>query len=592
MKFQRKALAIAVMVATSALSACSSDDIEEIINLAPTEIKLEASFVLHDGEVGIVVDENEVGADIATLKTIDLDIEESFSYVTDNENFVIKGDKLKLADGYVLDYEKEQKVTFNITVTDKDSNEYTQEVTINVRDLFEHVPNYYDFASNLGNEDDKYKKSSVSYGGQVARHALIAELKHYIGKGGLQADLDNGDLPSKEAVIAKLNTYFDGKSEDWIDGVFPITFIDAKQKTFSDISSGHKTLKGKVAGNDNWGQSKDWNDGDFAGWGTKGTITPTGLIESFFEQLADNAMENLGGERYAPGTDTKIAVYVNYDGTDLNQLIQKFLLMSVTYAQGTDDYLNENKGLKADNITGDKDGDKNYTSLEHQFDEGFGYFGAARDYLAYNDNEIAGKVSSDEDGRSDWNGQHDTNADGKIDLMSEKNFGNSINAAKRDRGSKDNAAATDYTKQAMDAFLSGRKLINDNAGTALTEAQMTELLGYRDSAVDAWERAIAATVVHYINDLHADLAKVGTTEFDFATTAKHFSELKGFALGLQFNPYSPITDAQFKAMHVYFKDAPVLVGAADVTAYRADLIKARDILQTALSFDAENVANW
>ena len=43
-------------------------------------------------------------------------------------------------------------------------------------------------------------------------------------------------------------------------------------------------------------------------------------------------------------------------------------------------------------------------------------------------------------------------------------------------------------------------------------------------------------------------------------------------------------------MHTLLKDAPVLTG--DVTAYRADLIKARDILQAALSFDADNVAGW
>jgi hypothetical protein len=97
---------------------------------------------------------------------------------------------------------------------------------------------------------------------------------------------------------------------------------------------------------------------------------------------------------------------------------------------------------------------------------------------------------------------------------------------------------------------------------------------------------------HDINDLHGDLAKIGTDDFSFTDTAKHFSELKGFALGLQFNPYSPMTDAQFEAMHVLLKDAPVLVGAADITEYQVGLLEARDILQTALSLDADNVANW
>ncbi|KGJ89120.1 DUF4856 domain-containing protein [Colwellia psychrerythraea] len=571
MKFQRKALAIAVMVATSTLSACSSDDIKELLNLAPTDIKLS----------NVSVDENAKGTKIADLSVVDLDLKDSFTYTTNNENFVISGATLSLAPEYALDYEKETSVTFDITVTDSDNNSLTQAFTIEVNDMLD----YYGFMSKVGDET----KSSVSYGGQSARHALIAELKHYIGKGGLQADLDDSTLTTKADVIAKLNSLYNADELSWDN--LAITFTTAKQKLFNELSGSYKSLKEKVAGQDTGGQHKDWST-EFAGWGAKGSTTPVDLIDTYFQQIADIAIDNLGSERFDPITSTKIPVYVTDNGTDLNQLIQKFLLMSVTYSQATDDYLDEEKGLATDNVSGDKEGTKDYTKLEHQFDEGFGYFGAARDYLAYNDNEIAGKVSSDEDGRSDWNGQHDTDGDGVIDLTSEKNFGNSINAAKRDRGSKDNAAATDYTKQAMDAFLMGRKLINDNAGMALTEAQMNELLGYRDTAVKAWENAVAGTVVHYINDLHGDLDKVGTADFSFSDTAKHFSELKGFALGLQFNPYSPMTDAQFEAMHVLLKDAPVLVGAVAIEAYQADLIKARDILEAALSFDTENVANW
>ena len=578
MKFQRKALAIAVMVATSTLSACSSDDVKEIINDKITKIELSSNSV----------DENSKGAEVGSISTDILDSIKSFTYSTDNENFVISGNTLSLAAEYSFDYEKEQTVDVNITATDSSGTAVTKVLTIEVNDLLD----YYGFMSKVGDTT----QSSVSYGGQVTRHALIAELKHYIGKGGLQADIDGNNFADKDSVIAKLNSFYNrggdieaDRDSSW-DG-FAITFAgeNAKQTLFSELGS-YKSLKDKVAGNDASGQHKEWNNGAFAGWGIKGSITPHGLIAHYFDQLADNAVAVIGGAvRVDPITGGAIPVYVSENGTDLNQLVQKFLLMSVTYSQATDDYLDENKGLATDNIDKDK-GTKDYTKLEHQFDEGFGYFGATRDYLAYNDNEIAGKVKVAEDGRSDWNGQHDTDGDGKIDLMSEKNFGNSVNAAKRDRGTAANAKPTDYTKQAMEAFLNGRKLINDKAGFALTEAEMTELLGYRDAAVKAWENAVAGTVIHYINDLDADLAKLDSADFSFTDTAKHFSELKGFALGLQFNPYSPITDAQFEQMHTLLKDAPVLTG--DVTAYRADLIKARDILQAALSFDADNVAGW
>ncbi len=590
MIFKRKALAIAVMVATSTLTACGSssgDSTPEVVNTAPTDITLSNNSF----------NENAKGIVIGTLTATDVDASDTFTFgtsVSSNSITVINGNELSVGAAFMFDYEQNKSVTLDIIVTDSAGASFTKEFTLNVNDMLD----YYDFASKVGDTAN----SSVSYSGQIARHALIAELKYYIGAkvdsgAGLQFDLESGDLTSKEAIVAKLHTYFDGQSTDWEDGAFPITFIDAKQATFSDISSSLKTLKGKVAGNDASGQHKLWNDDAFAGWGATGSITPTALIESFFDQLADNAMENPGGKRYVPGAEqveaNELPVYVSYNGTDLNQLIQKFLLMSITYSQATDDYLDENKGLATDNIAGDKDGTKDYTKLEHQFDEGFGYFGAARDYLAYNDNEIAGKVKTEEDGRADWNGMHDTNGDGEIDLLSEKMFGNSVNAAKRDRGSKDNAAATNYTEDAMGAFLAGRNLINANSGADLTAAQMTELLGYRDTAVNAWEFAVAATVIHYINELmNDDLSVQGTDDFSFTDTAKHFSELKGFALGLQFNPYSPITDAQFEEIHTLIGNAPIITDAADVTGYRADLKTARDILASALSFDVENVANW
>lgn len=579
MKFQKKTLAIAVIVAISTLSACSSDELKDILDRVPTDIKLSDTSV----------DENVKGAVIATLDTIDLDIKESFSYTTDNANFVISGKTLSLAPDFALDYEKETSVTFNITVTDKDNNEYTEAVTIEVNDVHED----YAFMSKVGDTT----KSSVSYGGQSARHALIAELKHYIGNGGLQADLDSGDttafdFTTKQGIIDKLNSFYHADENSWDN--LAITFMDAKQKSFNELSSGYKSLKEKVAGQDFSGQHKDWGT-EFAGWGVKGSITPVGLIDLYFSQLADIAIANLGSKRYAPGTQAitanEIPVYVTDSGIDLNQLIQKFLLMSVAYSQATDDYLDEHKGLEADNIAQDK-GTKDYTSLEHQFDEAFGYFGAARDYLAYNDNEIAGKVTVDgEGGRLAWNGQHDSDGDGKIDLMSEINLGNSVNAAKRDRGTATNTIPTDYSKQAMEAFMDGRKLINDKAGMALSGDEMKELVVYRNLIVVAWEKAVAATVVHYINDLHSDLAKVGKDDFDFTTTAKHFSELKGFGLGLQFNPYSTISNEQFEEIHVLLKDAPVLAPVS-IGAYQANLIKARDILQAALNLNAENVASW
>ncbi|GAA3962888.1 hypothetical protein [Allohahella marinimesophila] len=142
---------------------------------------------------------------------------------------------------------------------------------------------------------------------------------------------------------------------------------------------------------------------------------------------------------------------------------------------------------------------------EHQYDEGFGYFGAARDYRAYSDEEIGGKP-----GREDWVGYHDTNGDNAIDLNADM----------------DEADANDGSYS---------------------------YLG------------------HY----------------------KHWADMKCFALGLQFNPRSPLNDGdRFKTVNDLLGERPALPGAADFAAYRDALLAARAVMQDAYGFDQADVENW
>ena len=79
-------------------------------------------------------------------------------------------------------------------------------------------------------------------------------------------------------------------------------------------------------------------------------------------------------------------------------------------------------------------------------------------------------------------------------------------------------------------------------------------------------------------------------------------ELKGFALSLQFSPYSPFHDTavtevnldDLKALVSAIGDAPVLAtdGQAAIDAYVQGLNAARDTLQVAYDFDAENALKW
>lgn len=552
------------------LSACgSSSNDDSSNNTAPHTITLSSNLVA----------ENAFGATIGQFSATDHESDTlSFSLATDtDQRFEISGTTLKLKSDIALDFEQETSISLAVIVSDGELDNQ-ESVTISI----ENELDYYAFASKFVADTD-----SVSYSGQVARHVLIAQLNHYIDT-QLVKDLNNQVLTTKEAVLAKLRAYYyaDGSAPAGVNVAdvlsADIQFIDmALQNNINAISTG-KDLQGKIAGNDATGQHKDWTSGDtFIGFGATfmGGFdnTPEGLLLALFDKLSDNAIEY-----YTNGTLP--APYITAEGLDLKQLVQKFLLMSVAYSQATDDYLDDDtdgKGLKTEH---QQDGDSAYSKLEHQWDEGFGYFGAARNYLDYSDDEIAGNS-----GRDGWNnGYYDIDQDGKINLNSEYNFGNSTNAAKRDLGSN---GTTNYTQTAMEGFLKGRQLLNETAGTELTSAQLTELQGYRDSAVEAWENAIAATVIHYINDTHADVSKIGTAEFSLTDVAKHWSELKGFLLGLQFNPRSPLSDADFAEVNSLVGDMPAITDT-DKAAYLLDLVTARAKLQAAYNFDATIAENW
>lgn len=438
------------------------------------------------------------------------------------------------------------------------------------------LPSTYSFESRFEPET-----SSVSYSGQVARQVLVTDLKNYIG--GLGEEIDTGafEATDTETVVGALDFYFRFDSES--DGSTSIgleTTPEPAQGSYTDISSG-KDLVGKIAGNDSVTDHQDWST-EFVGW--DGASSPEALVELYFEAIAENAVARYNGNEETGPNGEALPVYVDAQGRDFQQLTQKFLLGAINFSQGADDYLDDDtdgKGLLSDNTESD-DGAP-FTALEHQWDEGFGYFGAARNYGDYTDEEIAGKG-----GRDGWaNGYHDSDGNGAIDLNSEYNFGHSQNAAKRDLGAAE-GAETDFTKEAWEGFRRGRAIITSADG-ALTEDELQQLRDARDQAVEAWEKAIAATVVHYINDT-LQLMAADAADYDFIKHAKVWSEMKGFALSFQFNPNSPIL-SDFAQMHDLMGDAPALPGDENFDSYADDLRTARTLIGDAYGFDAANLGD-
>ena len=480
--------------------------------------------------------------------------------------------------------------TANTDQTDSDAN--------GDGDACDPMPTVYAYSGSITDGE-----SSVSYTGQTARHMLML--------GMVDAMVALTERPGEEAAIdAELSFFMNGDGADGTPHGFTVkggeTVIPGP--TYGDISTG-KNLDGKIAGGNGQGGGETSRlIGDFFGWedGMDGDPLPIELVNHFIDRLAAEASD--GSTPSINTIDGPVALdtpTIDALGRDYRQLTQKFLSGAVSFSQGTNDYFQTDY---ANALT--QEGTKSYTAGEHDFDEAFGYYGASRNIGDYTDDEAAGKGGREEFG----NGYNDANGDGSIDIRSEIVLGHAQNCAKRDRGSD---GATDFSQDAFDAFLIGRQILDNaaKAGTLTAEAQ-SALNSQISIASKAWEKCIAATVVHYINDVTADMGEYQAPDFaslgNFKTMAKHWGEMKGFALALQFSPYSPFRDGSVEGIDLddlkrvldLMGDAPVLAdgsqggipvsGSAEdaIAAYLSDLQTARDVLEEAYGFDPSVVASW
>ena len=395
------------------------------------------------------------------------------------------------------------------------------------------VPQAYVFDSRFVEGE-----SSVSYSGQVVRNLLLQDLKALtdsVGKDGARSVAVSDMLKLYEyddALNLKTST---------TTGALP-----ALESQYSSLSTG-KNLVGKISDEPVIGYGRSADD----------------LVREWFEMIADNSQDSdkLG---------TPMA-YTTDDGVDMSQMVNKVLIGAVPYYQATGVYLN---GLLERDNSEARDGTDPYTAMEHAWDEAFGYFGAARDYFRYTDDQLAGSVD-------DFT--FDSNGDGSIDFKSEYNFGLSRNAAKRDKG----GSGVDLTQEIFNAFLAGRTAITNQGSVA-------EISAHRQTAAEGMEKVIAATVVHYINDTLSDMSELGTAEENRANLNKHWAEMKGYTVALQYNPFRLITDGQLTELHGIMGEAPIYdePGSNGYKTQVANYERAKAVLQTAYGFSNDNMANW
>jgi len=451
-------------------------------------------------------------------------------------------------------------------------------------------PSTYQFESKVDAGE-----SSVKFTGQATRQLLISEMK----KAVKDAEVTNAELLSifTDGTTA-LSSDVTGDIYGTGSGIGADVNVSAPddftlvQPDYGTIFNGENNDSSKAAGavaldNKMAGCDNPLNNDQFIGWDM------TGLLQECGQGFEEPAVLNGNDAPYSLMRAWITAAEDGYVDTSLGldyaQLFQKFLLGAVTYSQTAQDYLKADKGLEKDNDELSA-GNNTYTPLEHQWDEGFGYFGASLGYLNIADATINGGTYHD-----------DVNGDTAIDLLfGEYNSGLAVYASKHDVMTK----TTDLSNDIMSALLEGRQIIQNNFGTNPVngEGYHVQLEAASDRVVAGMEKVLAVSVVKYINQTidSLDAYVVGSEENSLTllkNIAKYWSELKGFALGLQFAPTEKMTmtEAQQIDLHVKIGQSPIQkleVEHGDKAAYIAELEAARTAVQEAFGFDAEAVTQW
>ncbi len=412
--------------------------------------------------------------------------------------------------------------------------------------------------------------SSVAYSGQAARMLLLRELSARIER------TNDAALAGRtaEQLRAGFDFLFDFRTDNGGTPEEPLT-VDAfgtplLQQTIGEV--GVASLRDKL-------RDVDLDDATpVVGWKTAGR-TASGVADDILDELVATLVARQTAAPTTPGGAAIAAPFVDGRGVDHRALLVRYLHGAVALSQATDDYLDDAtpaKGLLSDNSAAVEG--KPYTALEHAWDEAFGYFGAARAFGAHTDvDNAAGVLDGDGDGRADW--------------LTEVNFGDARDAARRD---DDSATGTRFGAGAFQAFVFGRQLVATVAGPLSTK-QLDDLRLMRALAETQWERSLGATAVAHLNELVAllDAAGADPAAHDFVGHARLWSELKGTLLGLQFAPRSPwrAQPDDYAAAHALLGDAPVIDPAGFADA-RADLLALRGLLQTTYAFDDADVAAW
>ncbi len=224
-------------------------------------------------------------------------------------------------------------------------------------------------------------ETTVSFGGQTTRIAM-AEI--------IVKKLKESTLANAEAAIDAMFDHKEGVN-DFEDTDLNASSKSVRSKTaasrdfFSDNATDAAAIKTDF---DSWIEGQV--DEVFPNWGTEAVAGTAGYIQE------------------AGGGSTR---YVNANGLELNQAFAKGLIGALMTDQALNNYLSgdvlDEASNKTDNDNGTVAEGKNYTTMEHKWDEAYGYvYGASADKTKPNAtigeddsflNKYVGRVEGDTD---------------------------------------------------------------------------------------------------------------------------------------------------------------------------------------------------
>ncbi|MEJ6737228.1 MAG: DUF4856 domain-containing protein [Flavobacteriales bacterium] len=317
------------------------------------------------------------------------------------------------------------------------------------------IPTTYTFNDGAG-------ASNVSFGGQKQRLEMLSEMVTY---------MKTANTAGVTISATTLKSMYENNAYTWIDNNVPLL----------GMTGSSKQLKSKTAAGDVGVQTMFENYMDSL------EVLSTGSTSNSSQTYGVSGVWTNGVKSYLMAEN----------GYEYTQLIEKELMCAVFMNQMTNNYL---LSIDSDDNTAIVSG-KNYTEMQHHWDEAYGYFTSEFDFPTNGTNRFWGKYADVVDGVLESS--------------------NTISLA----------------------FRTGRSAINNNDYT-VRDAQTIII-------VDEMEKICAGSAIHYLNGAKANIAD--------ATIKNHeLSEAKAFLSGLRYGQKSidgsGMSEADIDIALGYFSD--------------------------------------